>query len=183
MANKIFSIPNIITIGRLSLIPVFILCFYLDNFWRFPVSFLIFGLAMLTDWLDSYVARRLKVVSKFGAFLDPLADKLLVVVALILLSAENTAWFFSLSVIIIILREILISALREWLANIGKSLTVSSLGKLKTVLQMVSIFFLLINIEGTRNLGYIMLMSAAFLSIVSFMHYCLVVYKSFYRSV
>jgi len=146
------NIPNILTLLRLALIPLLILAYYWDHTWRPAVVTGIFILAGFTDWLDGYLARRLKQTSPFGAFMDPVADKLIVVMSLVLLVANpkitNAVYdgrLFTIMIIIIVGREIAISALREWMAELGQraNVKVSSIGKLKTVMQMTAIGFLL----------------------------------------
>jgi CDP-diacylglycerol--glycerol-3-phosphate 3-phosphatidyltransferase/cardiolipin synthase len=142
------NIPNILTWGRIVLIPLFVGVFYAPHDWLTPheqnlAATLIFVVAALTDWLDGYLARTLKQTSAFGAFLDPVADKLMVAAALIILvQLDRTDTIIAF---IIIGREITISALREWMAKIGaaRSVAVSFLGKVKTASQMVAIPMLL----------------------------------------
>lgn len=143
-----FNIPILLTWCRILLIPLLVGVFYLPPEWltmpeKNLAATLIFIVAALTDWFDGYLARKLEQTSAFGAFLDPVADKLMVAVALIVLvDLDRTS---ALVAIIIIGREIAISALREWMAQVGKSgsVAVSMLGKVKTVAQMVSIPMLL----------------------------------------
>ena len=142
------NIPNLLTWLRILLIPVFAAVFYLPAEWLQPklintTATLIFAVAAMTDWLDGYLARALKQTSAFGAFLDPVADKLMVAVALILLVKLDRVP--ALIALVIVGREITISALREWMAGIGqrKSVAVSFIGKLKTTVQMVAILLLL----------------------------------------
>jgi CDP-diacylglycerol--glycerol-3-phosphate 3-phosphatidyltransferase len=139
------NIPNILTLSRIALIPVFIACYYWPYLHAPLVSAAIFGLAAFTDWLDGYLARRLNMVSPFGAFLDPVADKLMVVTVLVVLLQANPDLALALPVAVIIGREITVSALREWMAELGtrKAVKVSVLGKWKTALQMLSIMMLL----------------------------------------
>ena len=127
------NIPNVLTLMRVALIPVFILLFCLPFSWSYWAASAIFAFASFTDWLDGYLARRLNQSTPFGAFLDPVADKLLVAVALVLLVAEHTNLWLTLPAIIIICREIMVSALREWMAEIGEraQVAVSSIGKWK----------------------------------------------------
>ena len=133
--------PNLLTLMRIFLIPVFVLLFYI----QFPGNRLlcasIFALAGATDWLDGYLARKTNQISAFGTFLDPVADKLVVAIALILLVGEYGSLMMTLPAAIIIGREIIISALREWMAEIGKrtSVAVSVIGKVKTFVQMVAL--------------------------------------------
>jgi len=139
------NIPNALTFLRILLIPAVVGVFY----WPFPhhllAAALLFGLAALTDWFDGYLARRLGQMTRFGAFLDPVADKLMVAVALVLLvEMHDTAWL-TLAACVIIGREIVVSALREWMAELGQrtSVAVSVVGKVKTTFQMISIGVLL----------------------------------------
>ena len=139
------NIPNLLTLLRILLIPIFILCYYLPNAWGYLITTGIFVFACITDWLDGYLARRLGQESRFGAFLDPVADKLIVVVALILLVQSYGTALLSIPAVIIISREIIISALREIMAKYGSSkyVAVAFVGKVKTFLQMTSIAVLL----------------------------------------
>jgi CDP-diacylglycerol--glycerol-3-phosphate 3-phosphatidyltransferase/cardiolipin synthase len=139
-----FNIPIVLTWSRIMLIPLLVGVFYFPSAWLDPqeknfVATIVFVIAAVTDWLDGYLARKLKQTSAFGAFLDPVADKLMVAVALILLVELDRSSAFVAS--IIIGREIAISALREWMAQIGKSasVAVSMVGKVKTTVQMVAI--------------------------------------------
>jgi CDP-diacylglycerol--glycerol-3-phosphate 3-phosphatidyltransferase len=139
------NIPNILTLSRIVLIPCFVVCYYWPYSQAPLVSAAIFGLAAFTDWLDGYIARRLDLVSPFGAFLDPVADKLMVVTVLVVLLQTNPEIILAFPIAIIIGREITVSALREWMAELGtrKVVKVSALGKWKTALQMISIIMLL----------------------------------------
>jgi CDP-diacylglycerol--glycerol-3-phosphate 3-phosphatidyltransferase len=139
------NIPNILTLSRIVMIPVFVFIFYMPVQWSYLVSASIFTLAAVTDWLDGYLARKLNQSTPFGAFLDPVADKLMVAVALAVLIEEHAALILTLPATIIIGREIVISALREWMAEIGSraSVAVSYIGKIKTVAQMAAIIGLL----------------------------------------
>jgi CDP-diacylglycerol--glycerol-3-phosphate 3-phosphatidyltransferase len=139
------NIPNALTSFRILLIPVFVGLFYLPFSWSFLASAVVFALAAITDWLDGYLARKLDQSTPFGAFLDPVADKLMVAIAIVLLVERFEAWWFTLPAVVIIGREILISALREWMAELGKRthVAVSNIGKIKTTLQMAAILVLL----------------------------------------
>lgn len=114
------NIPNLLTVLRVLLIPVFILLFYLPFSWSYLAASAVFSLAAITDWLDGYLARRWQQSTPFGAFLDPVADKLMVAVALVLLVEAHANLWLSLPAAIIIGREIVISALREWMAELGR---------------------------------------------------------------
>ncbi len=141
----LWNIPNVLTVFRVLLIPVFVIIYCLPVSWANSISCLIFTLAALTDWLDGFLARKLKQTTRLGAFLDPVADKLIVVAALILLVYGYATLWLALPALIIVIREIVISALREWMAEIGKitSVAVSYIGKIKTAAQMASIAVLL----------------------------------------
>lgn len=139
------NIPNMFTLFRIVLIPVLVAVFYLPYPWTGIAASAIFTVAAITDWVDGYLARKLNQSTPFGAFLDPVADKLMVAVALILLLERHPEAWFTLPAAVIIGREIVISALREWMAELGNrtSVAVSYVGKLKTTAQMVAIIVLL----------------------------------------
>ncbi|MEZ5572309.1 MAG: CDP-diacylglycerol--glycerol-3-phosphate 3-phosphatidyltransferase [Halioglobus sp.] len=139
------NIPNILTIIRILLIPVLVVVFYLPFKNHLLAAAVIFGLAAITDWFDGYLARRLGQMTAFGAFLDPVADKLMVAIALVLLVERHDTLLFTLAACVIIGREIVVSALREWMAELGErtSVAVSYVGKVKTVFQMLAITGLL----------------------------------------
>lgn len=139
------NLPTALTLMRIALIPVFGLCFLLPNTLTSILSVAVFALAAITDWLDGYLARRLEQASDFGAFLDPVADKLMVAVALVALVSVYADLWMAIPAAVIIGREIAVSALREWMAEIGKraSVAVNQLGKVKTAAQMAAILMLL----------------------------------------
>lgn len=139
------NVPNTLTLVRIALIPVFVLVFYLPFAWAHIAAATVFALAAVTDWLDGYLARRLGQMSAFGAFLDPVADKLMVAVVLVLLVQADPRPSIAIPAAVIIGREIAISALREWMAGIGQrtKVAVVAIGKLKTTAQMVAIFLML----------------------------------------
>jgi CDP-diacylglycerol--glycerol-3-phosphate 3-phosphatidyltransferase len=157
--------PNAITLLRIILIPIFILSYYLPGDLGYWITSGIFIFACLTDWLDGYLARRLRQESRFGAFLDPVADKLIVVVALILLVESYGSPVVSIPALIIISREIVISALRELMAEFGRSkrVAVAYAGKVKTFLQMTSIAVLLTQPHWLDLENYIVLLGFALL--------------------
>lgn len=173
----IWTLPNTLTFLRIILIPVLVLVFYMPGLWSYQLSAAIFGLAAITDWLDGYLARRLKQLSVFGAFLDPVADKLMVAVALVLIVQDNPTALFTIPAIIIIGREIAISALREWMSQIGErtKVAVSIIGKVKTITQMVAIVLLLYKVPlgplPTHDVGLVLLYVAAILTLWSMMVY------------
>jgi CDP-diacylglycerol--glycerol-3-phosphate 3-phosphatidyltransferase len=170
------NIPNLITVLRVVLIPIFILLFYMPYTWSYMAASSVFAVAAATDWLDGYLARRLEQSTPFGAFLDPVADKLMVAVALVLLVQEHANVWLTLPAAVIIGREIVISALREWMAEIGAraQVAVSSLGKWKTAAQMLALVILLAN-PATATFwviaGYGLLLVAAGLTLWSMVQY------------
>jgi CDP-diacylglycerol--glycerol-3-phosphate 3-phosphatidyltransferase len=139
------TIPTLLTLFRILLIPVLVVVFYLPYKWTNFAATPVFVVGALTDWLDGWIARRYGMYSAFGAFLDPVADKLAVAVALVLIVQHHHTVFMALIAAIIIGREITISALREWMAEIGQRATVkvAAVGKLKTIVQMVALSMLL----------------------------------------
>lgn len=139
------TLPNALSLLRILLIPVFMLLFYLPYGWTNFACAFVFGFAGVTDWLDGYLARRWHQTTAFGAFIDPVADKLIVVVALVLLVQRHDSVWFTLPAAVIIGREIVVSALREWMAEIGKraSIAVSFVGKVKTAVQIFAVLMLL----------------------------------------
>ncbi|MCA0403717.1 MAG: CDP-diacylglycerol--glycerol-3-phosphate 3-phosphatidyltransferase [Proteobacteria bacterium] len=174
--SQITSLPNLLTLMRIILIPIFIIVFYLPGKWFHAVAATIFALASFTDWLDGYLARKLKQMSPFGAFLDPVADKLLVATSLLLLVGAKNIDYITIPAIVIVGREIVISALREWMAEVGSraSVTVSYIGKIKTTLQMVALFLLIAfnpNQSWWGVLGFCLLYVAAILTIWSMIAY------------
>ncbi len=140
-----YTIPNLLTAIRILLIPVIMVSFLTPYAGADIVAGLLFAVAGITDAFDGYVARKLGQVSRLGAFLDPVADKLIVAVALVLIVSRNPIWYVTLAASVIICREITVSALREWMAGIGSrhKVAVSSLGKVKTIAQIVGLSMLL----------------------------------------
>jgi len=178
------NIPNLLTFLRILLIPFFFVVYLIDANWSNQLATFIFVVAALTDWLDGYLARRLNQYTTFGAFLDPVADKLIVATALVLLATDEKVLnlvysvpLFTASVAIIIGREIAISALREWMAELGKraSVAVSYIGKVKTALQLTAISLLIYQqpLLGIPifKLGEILLFVAAALTLYSMVVY------------
>lgn len=148
-----WNIPNLLTSFRIFLIPVFLVVFYLPYEYATTLAALIFVLAAVTDALDGWVARKLDQMTKFGAFFDPVADKIMVAAALIVVVEAYSSLWITVPALIIISRELIVSALREWMAEIGKRATVavSSMGKLKTVAQMVALTGLLWQVNTLVN--------------------------------
>jgi len=163
-----------LTFLRLVLVPVLVLVFYIDFRGHLLVAAGVFALAAVTDWFDGYLARRLGQTTPFGAFLDPVADKVMVAVALVLLVERHNDLLFTLAASVIIGREIVVSALREWMAELGRrtSVAVSFIGKVKTGFQMVSIVVLLA-VDAERHgseflaVGLVLLYVAAALTLWS----------------
>jgi len=149
------KIPNYLTIGRIIIVPFFVVSFYLPGFYGDIIPFALFVVASFTDFLDGLLARMYKEESKFGELLDPIADKIIVAAALILLVMDGTIKNYEvIAAIIILTREILISGLREFLAKGRIKLPVSNLAKLKTFLQMFSISILLTGETGNKILNF-----------------------------
>ncbi len=140
-----WNLPNTLTWLRIGAVPLIVLLFYMPYWWADPATGLMFAAAGITDSLDGYLARRWGQTSRLGAFLDPVADKLIVAVALVLLVSKDSRALIALTAAVIIGREITISALREWMAEIGqrRKVAVSQLGKYKTILQIVGLSFML----------------------------------------
>lgn len=164
-----WTLSNQLTIGRVALIPVFIAAFYMPGTTGYFTAALLFALAAATDWLDGHLARSRGEVTAFGRFLDPVADKLLVATALVLLVEAERAP--AILAAIIIGREITISALREWLAERAGKVHVSMLGKMKTTVQMLSIIALLLHLDllglNMHLAGTVLLWAAAILTLWS----------------
>ena len=172
----IFKIPNILTIGRIIIVPIFVFTFFLPGFFGDLIPFFLFVAASFTDFLDGLLARLFKEESKLGELLDPIADKILVASALVLLVMNGTIKNYEvIAAIIILTREILISGLREFLAKGQINLPVSSLAKFKTFIQMFSIAILLTGGTGNKlinfqdynaqTIGIILLWISAFLTL------------------
>lgn len=161
--SHVLNIPNVLSLFRIILIPIFIIIFYLPMPGARLVCAILFAIAALTDWLDGYLARKLNQMSRFGAFIDPVADKLIVAIALVLLTAQESVACFTVPAMIIVGREIVVSALREWMAELGKrtSVGVVMVAKCKTAAQMIAIFlFILIPVERMSSFSHAMLLSA-----------------------
>ncbi len=139
------TVPTMLTLLRIVMIPVLVVVFYLPFKWTNLAAALIFAFAAITDWLDGWIARRYDLSSAFGAFLDPVADKLMVAVALLLIVQKHPTVWMALWAAVIIGREIAVSALREWMAELGERATVkvAAIGKFKTIVQMVALVCLL----------------------------------------
>ena len=166
-----------LTMLRLAAVPLMVLIFYLPFQEGKLTAAFIFALAALTDWFDGYVARNRKQITKFGAFLDPVADKLIVAVALVLVVGEQAVPYLAIPAAIIVSREIMVSALREWMAELGKraSVAVNKVAKFKTMLQMIALTVLLAAEPGVsvywRMLGCLLLYVAAGMTLWSMFIY------------
>ncbi len=171
------NIPNVLTLLRIIAIPLVILVYYAPVAHSGEIAAIIFALAGFTDWFDGYLARRLNQTSSFGAFLDPVADKLMVAALLVIIVERFGGVWLAIAAVIIIGREITVSALREWMAGLGErsKVKVSFLGKVKTTVQMFSLFFLLYEqpILGLPvfQIGFWLLMIAAGLTLWSMVIY------------
>ena len=190
------TIPNMVTLSRIGLLPVFVVLFYLQpNYlegepltWINNSLVAIFVLISSTDFLDGLLARKLNQITDLGTFLDPVADKLMVCTSLILLTDYYHTWFITIPSIIIISREILVSALREWMGEIGKkaNISVSWIGKSKTFMQMIAILFLLFHqplfifsYNEINMMGRVLLFSATILTLWSGIKYLIAGLKTF----
>ncbi|PIE47666.1 MAG: CDP-diacylglycerol--glycerol-3-phosphate 3-phosphatidyltransferase [Gammaproteobacteria bacterium] len=197
---SIFNLPNNLTIARIIMIPIFVAIAYWppalgigapmisdnaianigmnmdsfsDSMLRHFLLTLLFILAAITDWLDGYLARKMNITSAFGRFLDPVADKLMVASALIILVQWHPNIIMAIAAIVIISREIAVSALREWMAELGNrtSVAVSYVGKLKTTFQMIAIIVLLLNWQSLEIVGYVLMLAAVILTLWSMVIY------------
>ncbi|PSD39024.1 CDP-diacylglycerol--glycerol-3-phosphate 3-phosphatidyltransferase [Acinetobacter radioresistens] len=181
--GRILNIPNILTLARIGLIPVFLLVVYWppamqvsgheSGMTRHIILTAIFVLAAVTDWFDGYLARTLNQTSAFGRFLDPVADKLMVAAALIVLVQWQPTISMAFAAIVIISREITVSALREWMAELGArtSVAVSTVGKYKTAFQMIAISVFLLNWPPLELIAYALLYTAVLLTLWSMFIY------------
>lgn len=171
------TLPNALTLVRIVLIPVFVAVFFLPVEWARAVTALIFGAAAFTDWLDGYLARRLNQISRFGTFLDPVADKLMVCTVLVLLVQADPRATLAVPALVIIGREIGVSALREFMADLGRRATVAvvTIGKIKTTAQMAALLLMLyrdsILAFPVYEFGLFLLYLSAFLTLWSMLVY------------
>ncbi len=171
------NLANILTLLRIAAIPVVVVCFYSPLEYARPLAAVLFGLAAVTDLIDGWVARRFNQVSRFGEFLDPVADKLMVAIILVMLVQAQSSWFEDVIAMIIIGREITIMALREWMATIGEraNVKVDVTGKIKTTLQMFGIAFMVYEHEflgiPVYTVGFVLLVLAAIMTIWSMLVY------------
>ncbi len=171
------NLANFLTLFRIAAIPAIVVCFYSTLPNARPIAAILFGVAAVTDFIDGWVARKFAQTSSFGEFLDPVADKLMVTIVLVMLVQSDPYWYVDIIAMIIIGREITVSALREWMATIGEraNVRVSVAGKIKTTLQMFGIAFMVyhssllgIDIYGV---GFVLLIAAAGMTLWSMMIY------------
>ena len=171
------NLPMMMTWSRVFLIPIFLVIYYLPFHWAHFAAMVVFVLAASKDWLDGFLARRYNATSKLGAFLDPVADKLIVAVALVVIAVDYQLWIVTLATIIIILREMAVSALREWMAfhQLSEVVAVSKTGKYKTTFQLIALALLIYggNLFGMPwvEVGLILLIIATFLTVLSLWQY------------
>ena len=172
------TVPTMLTLLRIVLIPVLVVVFYLPYDWTNFAAAMVFAFASATDWLDGWIARRWNQYSAFGAFLDPVADKLMVATALFLIVQSHPSKWMALWAAVIVGREIAVSALREWMAEIGQraKVAVATVGKVKTVVQMIAIPFLLYHgtlfrFIDTQLWGTVLIIVSAVLTIWSMVYY------------
>jgi CDP-diacylglycerol--glycerol-3-phosphate 3-phosphatidyltransferase/cardiolipin synthase len=171
------NLANILTLLRIAAIPVVVVCFYSPLDYARPLAAVLFGLAAITDMVDGWAARRFGQTSRFGEFLDPVADKLMVAIVLVMLVQAQSSWFEDVIAMIIIGREITISALREWMATIGEraNVKVDITGKIKTTLQMFGIAFMVWKVPlfgiPVYTIGFVLLVLAAIMTIWSMVVY------------
>lgn len=181
------NLPTYLTLLRIILIPVLVALFYLPWHLAHVACALVFILAAVTDWMDGYLARRMNLTTRFGAFLDPVADKLMVAVTLVLIVQADPSPLVAIAAAVIVGREITIASLREWMAEIGErnKVAVSELGKWKTTFQMISITLLLLGMDIWRqhlqSLGQLLLVLAAALTLWSMVLYLRAALPAFSR--
>jgi CDP-diacylglycerol---glycerol-3-phosphate 3-phosphatidyltransferase len=170
---KLESLPNILTVGRIVAVPLVVALFYWDHPWSKPLAAIVFIAAAITDTLDGYLARRMGITTPLGEFLDPVADKLMVTTALVLLVGHDTRPLIVVTAVVIIGREITVSALREWMAHLGAraKVAVSGMGKWKTIMQMTGLGMMMFREDvfglPVYEIGVILLVLAAALTIWS----------------
>lgn len=168
------NFPTYLTLFRLALIPLFVVVFYLPITYSSEITTFIFFIASITDWFDGYLARKWNQTTPLGAFLDPVADKVLVAVAFVCVVEYYHTWWITIPICIMIAREIIISALREWMAELGKrtSVAVSIWGKIKTTAQMLALGGMLWRQSDLmETLAFILLYIASALTIWSMLQY------------
>lgn len=172
-----FTIPNLLTAIRIALIPAIVVLFYLPYHWSDMACGVMFAVAGITDSFDGYLARKLRQVSPLGTFLDPVADKLIVATALVLIVSKDPRWFVTLTAAVVIGREIAISALREWMSELGArhKVKVSGVGKFKTIVQITGLSMMLFGEDlfglPVYQIGLVLTIAAAILTLWSMIAY------------
>jgi CDP-diacylglycerol--glycerol-3-phosphate 3-phosphatidyltransferase/cardiolipin synthase len=172
-----FTIPNLLTAIRIALIPAIVVLFYLPYHWSDMACGVMFAVAGITDSFDGYLARKLRQVSPLGTFLDPVADKLIVATALVLIVSKDPRWFVTLTAAVVIGREIAISALREWMSELGArhKVKVSGVGKFKTIVQITGLSMMLFSEDllglPIYRIGLVLTIAAAILTLWSMIAY------------
>lgn len=171
------SLPNVLTLGRIVAVPLVVALFYWAHPWSNPLAAIVFIAAAITDSLDGYLARRMGITTPLGEFLDPVADKLMVATALVLLVGHDARPFIVITAAVIIGREITVSALREWMAHLGAraKVAVSGLGKLKTIVQMTGLSMMMFRQDvfglPVYEIGVVLLVAAGVLTLWSMVAY------------
>jgi CDP-diacylglycerol--glycerol-3-phosphate 3-phosphatidyltransferase len=171
------SLPNVLTLGRIAAVPLLIGLFYWAHPWSNPLAAIVFIAAAITDSLDGYLARRMGITTPLGEFLDPVADKLMVATALVLLVGHDSRPFIVITAAVIIGREITVSALREWMAHLGAraKVAVSGMGKLKTIVQMTGLSMMMFRQDvfglPVYEIGVVLLVAAGVLTLWSMVAY------------
>lgn len=171
------SLPNVLTVARIVAVPLVVVLFYWQHPWSNPLAAIVFIAAAITDSLDGYLARRLGLTTPLGEFLDPVADKLMVATALVLLVGHDTRAFIVITAVVIIGREITVSALREWMAHLGAraKVAVSGMGKFKTIVQMTGLSMMMFRSDvfglPIYEIGVVLLVVAGVLTLWSMASY------------
>ena len=174
---RLATLPNILTAGRIVAVPLVVVLFYWGHPWSDPLAAIVFIAAAITDSLDGYLARRMGITTPMGEFLDPVADKLMVATALVLLVGHDTRPLIVITAVVIIGREITVSALREWMAHLGAraKVAVSGMGKVKTIMQMTGLSMMMFRNDvfgmPVYEMGVILLVLAAGLTLWSMVSY------------
>ena len=171
------NLPNVLTVARIVAVPLVVVLFYWTHPWSNPLAAIVFIVAAITDSLDGYLARRLGLTTPLGEFLDPVADKLMVATALVLLVGHDTRAFIVITAVVIIGREITVSALREWMAHLGAraKVAVSGMGKVKTIVQMTGLSMMMFRSDilglPVYETGVVLLVVAGVLTLWSMVSY------------
>jgi CDP-diacylglycerol--glycerol-3-phosphate 3-phosphatidyltransferase/cardiolipin synthase len=182
------SLPNLLTVGRIVAVPLVVALFYWSHPWSNPLAAVVFIAAAITDSLDGYLARRMGITTPLGEFLDPVADKLMVATALVLLVGHDTRPLIVVTAVVIIGREITVSALREWMAHLGAraKVAVSGMGKLKTIVQMTGLSMMMFREDllgmPVYEVGVVLLVFAAVLTLWSMGSYLKAAWPELRRS-